>query len=74
MAKENVNKVKITLPRLRGTDVDQRVYVAVNGESYMIVRGKEVEVPDYIAACLKESQAQLDSADMMIAGKTEKAE
>ena len=31
------------------------VYVAVNGESYMVPRGEEVEVPDYVAKVLQNS-------------------
>ena len=34
------------------------VFVAVNGERYQIQRGKEVEVPDYIAEVLEHSAQQ----------------
>ena len=34
------------------------VFVAVNGESYLIQRGVEVEVPDYIAEVLEHSAQQ----------------
>ena len=34
------------------------VFVAVNGERYQIQRGKEVEVPDYIAEVLEHSAEQ----------------
>lgn len=47
-------KVKITLPISRTEKED--VYVAVNGKSYLIKRGVEVEVPDYVAEVLKHSE------------------
>ena len=47
-------KVKIRLPFSR-TEKDD-VYVAVNGKSYLIKRGEEVEVPEYVAEVLKHSE------------------
>lgn len=63
--------VTIRLPRLPGAHTDQRKFVAVNGEAYMIERGKEVEVPDYIAKCLEEAQIQNELAEEMISGRAE---
>lgn len=57
-----VKKVKITLPVLRG-EKDQRVFVGVNDETFMITRGKEVEVPDYVAEVLRNSDNALNEAD-----------
>lgn len=47
-------KVKIRIPLSR-TEKDD-VYVAVNGRSYLIKRGEEVEVPDFVAEVLKHSE------------------
>jgi len=49
--------VKIKLFRDNGRYKDA-VYAAVNGESYMIPRGVEVEVPDYIAEVVENSIRQ----------------
>lgn len=35
---------------------EKDVYVAVNGEDYLIKRGEHVQVPDYIAEVLHNSQ------------------
>ncbi len=47
-------KVKIVLPLSRHEQED--VYVAVNGRSYLIKRGEEVEVPDFVAEVLTHSE------------------
>jgi hypothetical protein len=47
-------KVKIRLPITRSEKED--VYVAVNGKSYLIKRGEEVEVPDFVAEVLQHSE------------------
>ena len=39
-------------------DYKDDVFVAVNGERYLIQRGVEVEVPDYIAKVLEHSAQQ----------------
>ena len=39
-------------------DYKDDVFVAVNGERYLIQRGVEVEVPDYIAEVLEHSAQQ----------------
>ena len=49
--------VKIKLFKDNG-EYREPVFVAVNGESYLIRRGEEVEVPDYIAAVLEQSTKQ----------------
>ena len=38
------------------------VFVAVNGESYLIQRGVTVEVPEYIAEVLETSQREDENA------------
>ena len=50
MAKE-VKKVKIRLPLLSKNDPDQ--FVGVNGETFLIKRGVEVEVPEYVAEAIR---------------------
>lgn len=61
MATENTNKavkkVKIKLPLTR-TEKDD-VFVGVNGKTYLIKRGEEVEVPESVAEVLKNSEDML---------------
>lgn len=59
-------KVKIKLPVLRGQK-DQSVFVGVNDETYQIIRGQEVEVPEYVAEIIRNSERALDEADAYIA-------
>ena len=66
MAEKTVKKVKIKLPKLRDSK-DQSVFVGVNDETYLIQRGVEVEVPDYVAAIIHNSAHSLDEADEYIA-------
>lgn len=53
-------KVKLFKVKLFKDNHDYRedVFVAVNGERYLIQRGVEVEVPDYIAEVLEHSAQQ----------------
>ncbi len=64
--KESVKKVKITLPKLRDSK-DQSVFVGVNDETYLIQRGVEVEVPEYVKKILDNREKALDEADAFIA-------
>ena len=57
MATTTTKKVKIRLPLTR-TEKDD-VYVAVNGKSYQIKRGVDVEVPDYVAEVLQHKEEML---------------
>ena len=57
MANTTTKKVKIRLPLTR-TEKDD-VYVAVNGRSYQIKRGVDVEVPDYVAEVLQHKEEML---------------
>lgn len=50
-------KVKIKLPLTRGEKDD--VYVGVNGKTYLIKRGEEVEVPESVVEVLKNSEDML---------------
>lgn len=58
--KTGENMVKVRLFKDNDKYKDD-VFVAVNGESYLIKRGEEVEVPDYIAEVLDHS-AKSDAA------------
>lgn len=49
-----------------GGKYKEPVFVAVNGKTYMIERGVEVEVPDYVAEVLANSEAQLAEADRVM--------
>ena len=58
---KTVNKVKIRLFRDNNEYKDD-LFVAVNGHSFLIKRGVEVEVPDYIADVIKNAEAQQNRA------------
>lgn len=49
--------VKIRLPLTRTETKDE--YVAVNGKSYQIKRGVTVEVPEYVAGVIQNSEEML---------------
>jgi len=53
----NVKKVKIKL-FYDGQKYTDDVPVIVNGETFIIKRGVEVEVPDYVKAVLDDAAAQ----------------
>lgn len=53
-------KVKIRLPLTRTEKKD--VYVAVNGNSYLIKRGETVEVPESVAEVLQHKEDILSQA------------
>ncbi len=58
-------KVKIKLFKDGGTYKDD-VFVAVNGRTFQIMRGVEVEVPDYVAEVLDHARDQEQkTAEMM---------
>lgn len=50
-------KVKIRLPLTRTEKADK--WCAVNGKPYLIKRGEEVEVPDYVAEVLQHEEEML---------------
>ena len=64
MAETTTNKapkmVKIKLPKTRNEKDD--VYVAVNGQSYLIKRGEYVEVPASVAEVLENKEKMLSEA------------
>lgn len=63
MATTNTNKPKMVTIRLPLTRTEkQDVYVAVNGNSYLIKRGEAVEVPDYVVEVLEHKEKMLEIA------------
>lgn len=57
-ATEKTVKVRLPLTRTEKNDV----YVAVNGKSYLIKRGVDVEVPEFVAEVLRHKEEMLDLA------------
>lgn len=60
MAKDESTKMVEICLFEDGVNYTGDVFVAVNGENYLIKRGETVMVPDYIAKALQESQ-QMDA-------------
>ena len=58
--KETVKMVTIRIPKTK-TERDD-VYCSVNGKPYLIQRGVDVKVPDYVAEVLEHSNRMLDIA------------
>jgi hypothetical protein len=59
MATTNTKKmVKIRIPRTKAEQED--VFVSVNMETFLIKRGVEVEVPDYVAEVLRHQEEALE--------------
>lgn len=56
------NKEKIFIPKGLAGD-DPNLYVSVNGEAYLLPRGKESEVPAHIAAEIRRSWAAEEARD-----------
>lgn len=50
--------VKVRIPRTRKDEED--VFVAVNLNTYIIKRGVEVEVPDFVAEVLRHQEEMLE--------------
>lgn len=60
MATTNAKKmVKIKIPRTKSDQED--VFVSVNMETFLIKRGVEVEVPDYVAEVLQHQEEMLET-------------
>ena len=57
---QNKNEQKMVKVRLYLGDraeTKRPVKVIINGQQFVVPRGKEVEVPDYVAACISDSEA-----------------
>ena len=63
--KKEKKLIKIILPKQRGNR-NPDLFVSVNGENYLIQRGVEVEVPDYIAEVIRNSDRMAERADAFI--------
>lgn len=60
MATTNTKKmVKIKIPRTKADQED--VFVSVNMETFLIKRGVEVEVPDYVAEVIQHQEEMIES-------------
>ena len=55
-------KVKITLPRKPELGKKQQEYYSVNGHTFMVQLGKEIEVPEPIYNLVKQNLAAEDAA------------
>jgi len=58
-------KVKVKLFKDNGKYSDP-IFVAVNGERYIVPRGVEVEIPEYIAEVLERSMAEDQQTALML--------
>ena len=56
---ETKKMVKIRIPRTKADQED--VFVSVNMETFLIKRGVEVEVPDYVAEVLTHQEEMLEN-------------
>lgn len=62
MATTNTNTKKMVKIRIPRTKVDEEdVFVSVNMETFLIKRGVEVEVPDYVAEVLTHQEEMLEN-------------
>ena len=55
-------KVKITLPKARGNE-PKELFVGINGVNYLVPKGKQIEVPDFVAEEIRRAQAADDFQD-----------
>ena len=62
--------VKIKIPRTKADQED--VFVSVNMETYLIKRGVEVEVPDYVAEVLQHQEEMLENIMLFNEAKASK--
>ena len=69
--KTNTKKmVKIRIPRTKSDQED--VFVSVNLETFLIKRGVEVEVPDYVAEVLQHQEEMLENIMLFNEAKASK--
>ena len=71
--KDEKNMVKIKLFK-DNNKYSNDVFVGVNGENYLIQRGKTVEVPDYVAEVLEHSMEQDEKTAELISSLSSKGE
>lgn len=58
MAEAKQKMVKVRIPRIKADQED--VFVSVNLRTYIIKRGVEVEVPDFVAEVLRHQEEMLE--------------
>lgn len=71
MAKKDVKKVRILVPRLANEESNQ-ISVSVNGKVYLIQRGVNVSVPIEVAEVIKNSELAQNVAIQYIDSKAGK--
>lgn len=71
MAKKEVKKVRITVPRVANEESNQ-ISVSVNGKVYLIQRGVAVSVPVEVAEVIKNSELAQNVAMKYIEKKADK--
>lgn len=62
--------VKIRIPRTKADQED--VFVSVNMETFIIKRGGEVEVPDYVAEVIRHQEEMIENIMLFNEGKASK--
>ena len=70
VAKEKTVKIKLPLTRTEKNDV----FVGVNGRTWLIKRGEEVEVPECVAEVLRHKEEMLEQAMAFEEAAAQKAE
>lgn len=58
MAENTKKMVKIRIPRTKSDQED--IFVSVNMETFIVKRGVEVEVPEYVAEVLRHQEEALE--------------
>lgn len=61
MANKQEQMVSVTIPRGRKQE-ENFVIVSVNGRSWKIMKGVQVQVPDYVAEVLENSRMMAEAA------------
>ena len=61
MANKQEQMVNVTIPRGRKQE-ENFVIVSVNGRSWKIMKGVQVQVPDYVAEVLENSRMMAETA------------
>ena len=64
--KNEVKKIKIKLPKIKGESDD--VFVSVNNYNCVIKRGEEVEVPVFVKEVLDHQEKMLETIQLFEAG------
>ena len=62
--------VKIRIPRTKADQED--VFASVNMENFIIKRGVEVEVPDYVAEVIRHQEEMIENIMLFNEGKASK--